>query len=424
MPPVPSLRRSISALYVAQLSMYLVPLLTLPWLTRVLGPNAFGRLGFCLAVVNYFVMLADYGFNLSATRAIALHADEPRRRSQVFWNTLAVKALLASAGLPLLMLLTLVVPKLGAERWPLLVAYLSVAGSVLTPTWYFQGCERQATLSAISTAVRIAAVPLTFLLVRVPGDLPIAVALNAGCPVVAGLVCMGLLVGEGALERPALRLRELWATLHDGWDLFLSQASTSLYTSTNAVLLGLLSGPTAVGYYTAAERLTQAAQGMLGPINQSVYPRVSRLMQESRAEAFALIRLLLLRLGGFALLLSLLLFALAPWAVRLLYGSAYEPAIHVLRYLSPLPFIVGLSNVLGLHTMLPLGMKRSFSRILMLAGLGNIVLLLALAGTYGAAGAATSVVITELVVTLVMALQLWRRDVPIFGASAALRGNP
>ena len=109
-PQLPSLRRNIRALYVIQLSNYIAPLLTLPWLTRVLGPAQFGRLGFCLAVSNYLVLLADYGFNLSATRAIAVHAGDFAVRTRIFWNTMAVKALLAALGLLLLLTLTLFAP--------------------------------------------------------------------------------------------------------------------------------------------------------------------------------------------------------------------------------------------------------------------------------------------------------------------------
>jgi O-antigen/teichoic acid export membrane protein len=262
--------------------------------------------------------------------------------------------------------------------------------------------------------VRVLSVPLTFLFVRSPGDLPVAAAIYAATPVVVGLTCLIMLIRERALEPLVPSRPELVAAFKDGWPLFLSNASMSLYTTTNTALLGIVAGPLAVGYYSAAERLTGAAQGLLAPINQTLYPRVSRLMHESRPDAYALIRRALRNMGAFTLTLSTLLFVLAPYLVDIVYGSRYQPAVTVLRWLAPLPFVIGLSNVFGLHTMLPLGMKSTFSRIVLFAGPLNVVLLLVLAGVYSAPGAACAVLITETAVTLAMAFTLWRVDVPIF----------
>lgn len=418
MSPVPSLRRNIGALYVIQLSNYIAPLLTLPWLTRMLGPSQFGRLGFCLAVSNYLMLLADYGFNLSATRAIAVHASDFAARTRIFWSTMAVKSLLASLGFLLLLTLTFLAPSFAAQRPLLELSYLTVLGAVLTPLWLFQGLERQTLLSAITVTVRLTAVPVTILMVRGPTDLFKAVAI-AGCsPITVGVISLLFVVRGRHVGTASIRFRELVETFKDGWHQFLSNVSMSLYTNTNAVLLGLVAGPAAVGYYAPADRLIQATQGLLGPINQSVYPRVCRLMHESRSDAFVLIRKLLLLIGGVGLSLSLALFSVAPMLVKIIFGSAYHPVVPVLRWMSPLPFVIALSNVFGLHTMLPLGMKRTFSGIVMLAGVLNVISVVLLAHWFGPLGAAAAVLTTELFVTVLEAITLRRESVPIFGRTA------
>jgi polysaccharide transporter, PST family len=418
MSQIPSLRRNIGALYVIQLSNYAAPLLILPWLTRMLGPGQFGRLGFCLAVSNYFILLADYGFNLSATRAIAVHADDFAARSRIFWNTMAVKVLLAAVGFLVMLTLSFVVPPFAAQRSLLELSYLTVLGAVLTPLWLFQGLERQTLLSAITVSVRLAAVPVTILMVRGPTDLFKAVGI-AGCtPIIVGAISLLFIVQGHHVGTASIRFHELVETFKDGWHQFVSNLSMSLYTNTNAVLLGLVAGPAAVGFYTPADRLIQATQGLLGPINQSVYPRVCRLMHESRPDAFVLIRKLLLLIGGVGLSLSLLLFSGAPVLVKVIYGAAYHPVVPVLRWLSPLPFVIALSNVFGLHTMLPLGMQRTFSGIVMLAGVLNLITVVLLAHWFGPVGAAAAVLTTELFVTVLEAITLRRESVPIFGRAA------
>lgn len=424
MPRAPSLRKNVAALYAVQFASYLVPFVTLPWLTRVLGPVGFGRIGFAGAVIGYFVLLADYGFNFSATRQVAMRWDDRAGRSKVFWTTLSVKALLAGAGFPCLVLLTYCGSKFADQRSLLLISYLTVVGTVLTPMWYFQGIERQTVLSVISIATRFAAIPAIFLCVRSPGDVATAAWITSGTSVTGGLLCLGYLVRFGELNGPVFEFRDLVHVVKDGWHLFISTASISLYQATNTVVLGLVAGPAAVGHYSAADKMIQAAQGMLAPINQSVYPRVSRLMQDSRSEAYALIRRVLRIQGSIALCLSLVLFLVAPPLIRIFYGPAYEPTIDVLRWLAILPFLVGLSNVLGIHTMMAMGMNRVVSRILIGAGGLNVAILYFLAHRFGAEGAAMAVVATETFVTVAMAWILKRRHVPVFSAPTVAAVSP
>jgi PST family polysaccharide transporter len=418
MPQPSSLRKNIASLYGVQIAAYIAPLATLPWLTRVLGPSGYGQLAFCNAVVSYFVLFADYGFNFSATRAVALHSADRAGRSRVFWNTIVVKALLAGIGFLCLLLLTTLFDRFAADRSLFLITYLTVIGTVLTPTWYFQGTERQTVLSGITITVRLLGVPAVFACVHSVQDVPVAAAISSGLPVIGGLLSLGFLYREGQIDAFQFNRRELLRVLKDGWHLFVSTASISLYGATNSVVLGLLAGNAAVGHYSAAEKLIQAAQGMLLPINQSVFPRVSRLFGESRDSAFALIRKVLRIQGGIALALCLLLLCVAPFLIRLVFGSAYEETIDVLRWLALLPLLVGLSNVLGIHTMMAMGMNKAVARILVSAGAVNIVLLLAFAPRFAAVGAAMAVVTTEFFVTAAMATVLQRNKVPIFRVPA------
>jgi PST family polysaccharide transporter len=247
----------------------------------------------------------------------------------------------------------------------------------------------------------------------------VAALISSGMHFVGGLSCLGFLLLSKELDRVHVTRQELIRVLKDGWHLFVSTASVSLYSTTNTVLLGFVAGSTAVGHYSAAEKMIQAAQGLLAPINQSVYPRISRLMQDSRAAAFALIRKVLRVQGSIAFALSLILVAIAPPLIRVVFGPAYEETIGVLRWLAWLPFLVGLSNVFGVHTMLAMGMKETVSRILVTAGAINVVILFVLAHWFGAVGAAMAVVTTEFFVTAVMALMLKRRNIPIFRVPAA-----
>lgn len=397
-----SLRRTLASLYVIQAANFAVPLLTQPWLTRALGVEAYGRLNFALAVIAYFVLLADYGFNLSATRQIAVHRDDRTARSRIFWATLGVKGLLALVGALALAVLVAGSTLLRQEAVLLVVGYGAVIGSVLTPTWYFQGVER-ADFAALATLLpKALAIPLIIWGVGGPADLPLAMGLTVAPSVLSGLWCAAELARSKAVSARWPAVGELRAALADGWHVFVSTAAISLYTTSNTVLLGWLSGPAAVGHFAAADKLLKAAQAATAPVSQALFPRVSHLMHHDRAAAMATLRRLLKWQGGFTLAVSVALFALAPVLVRLLYGEAFEEAATVVRWMSPLPCLIGLSNVFGIQTLLPLGEEKRFSRILLASGIFNLGLLVALAPAHGARGAAMAVTVTELLVTALM----------------------
>jgi O-antigen/teichoic acid export membrane protein len=214
---------------------------------------------------------------------------------------------------------------------------------------------------------------------------------------------------------------EVMEAFREGWHVFISTAAVSLYTTTNSVLLGFLAGNVTLGYFGAADKIRNAAQALIGPLSNALYPRVNALFAEDAAKAYALVRKALYSMSAIMLAISAMLWAGAPLIVRLAMGPQYAPAVDVLRWMAFVPLLVSLNNVLGLQMMLPLGMKKKFSEILLGSGVFNVALLVPLAIRLGAQGAAMSVLATEVLVTGCMALYLIRKRVPVFLTSASPR---
>ncbi|HIE54050.1 MAG TPA: hypothetical protein EYP90_02520, partial [Chromatiaceae bacterium] len=188
--------------------------------------------------------------------------------------------------------------------------------------------------------------------------------------------------------------------------LFLSTASISLYTAGNAFVLGLLTNPTMVGYYSAAEKIVKGVMNLLGPIRQAAYPRFSKLAIESRAKALYWGKRMMLVMSVLGAGLSLVLVFGAPVIVTILLGSQYGPSVGVIRVLAGLPLLIGASNVLGIQIMLPFGKDRAFMTILLGAGVTNIAFAVLLAPHWQAMGMAMAVLITETIVTASMLIYL------------------
>ena len=419
-----TIARNTFALAGVQIANLVLPLVTLPYLLRVLGVEQFGVYVFCQAVLAYAVVLADYGFNLSATERMAQAQGQSEAINRIFWSVQAAKLILALAALGLLGLVVWAVPQFRAT-WPVMLASTPVVlGSVLFPQWLFQGLERMGFVTVCTIAARALAIPLIFWAVQSTQDTWLAALIQAGGSVVSGLLACGFIWHHRLVTWTPPQWRDVRQAYSDGWHIFLSTAAISLYTNTNAVLLGILTNHSAVGLFSAADKIRLACQSLITPLSNAVYPRVSALMAQNPGAGLALVRKILLIQGGLTFGLSCGLWLLAPWTVQLIMGEQFDAAVSVLRVLSPLPFLVGLSNVFGIQTMLPLGMKKPFSRIVMASGLINIILMLILAPRWEAEGVAAAVLLTEGLVTLVMALVLRKNNICLLTTSNTSSHQP
>lgn len=402
------LRQNIIALFTLQAATYALPLVSLPYLTRVLGTENFGRMAFAMAVIQYFTILTDYGFNLSATQRVAIVKDNQAELSKLLGAVVALKLMLCMAGALGLAMLLYFVPAFTQDWWLYTLAYVAVLGHALFPVWLFQGMERMTAITACSITAQLLCLMGLFAWVQDADDYRVAAGLQAAAPLVAGFLA-------GVILWRARVLRMCWPgwsylaqTLYEGWHVFISTAAISLYTTTNIVVLGLLTNPQAVAYFAVADKLIKAVHGLTSPLSQAVYPYIARLTAHSRDAALAFIGRLLRWQSLVTLALSCGLFIFASRIVGLLFGPGFEESAFVVQWMALLPFIVGLSNVFGVQTMLNFGMKRSFSRILLGSGMINLALLVPLASHYGSQGAAVSVLVTELIVVAMMGMSLFR----------------
>ena len=412
-----AIRKNFAMLFALQISTYVVPLVTLPLLTRVLGPQQYGRLSFVLAVTTYFINLVNYSFDLTATPRVALARDRVER-SSIFWATVCAQWLITVAGFAVLIAITELIPYFAAERTALLIGFGMAIGAALTPGWYLQGIQKLSVYSLTVVVYRALSVAVFFLWVRTPGDLLHAVVINAAVPLLCGFTLLAYLFFCREIASVRVRFADIAIALKGGSQVFLASTSISFYASTNTILLSIVSGNVAAGYFAAGDKLIRAAVGMLQPLRATTYPHITYLMHNARDEAFVFLRKLIVVQGALVLAMSATIYVFAPIAVRVLYGTTFAPTVGVLRCLALVPFMACMTDLFGIQTMLPLGMKRVFSTILISSGLLNVTILPLLASLFAERGAAISVLIVETAVAVVLLYVLCRERVGLFNAPA------
>jgi PST family polysaccharide transporter len=400
--------RNAASLYLIQFANYIVPLIMIPYLVRVLGPAGYGAVAFGQGLINYFMLFVEYGFDWSATRKISVHRNDPQAVNATALCVWAAKGLLALIGFGILWALAGIVPRLSEEFLLLLILYGLVWGNVLFPTWLFQGMERMVAISLINLGMKLGVLIGVFTLIRKPEHYLLYAGLMSFGAVLSGMTGMIVAFRMFRLRFDRITWSGVWETLKEGWVLFLSRASVSLYTTGNAFILGMLTNNTVVGYYSAAEKIVLSISGLMDPIAQAVYPRFSKLSSESELKVLRLAQTLLMLMGCIGFFLTCALIIAAPMVAKTLLGAGFERSIAVMRILAAWIFINGVTNVWGIEVMLPLGYDKAFFTILLLAGLTNVVLAIPLASHWNEIGMAVSVLLSCIFVTVAQPAYLWK----------------
>jgi PST family polysaccharide transporter len=393
-------------LYALQGLNYLVPLAVLPYLIRVLGVERYGLVAFAQAFAQYFVLITDYGFNLSATKRIAQDRASRESVSVLFWSVMFIKCLLFTVGAAILTILLFAVPRIHAHPEVYVISYFIVLGSVLFPVWLFQGMEQMRFISVVTGGAKVLSAVLLVIFVHQSSDYLLAAGILAGGMLLAGVVgfCIALAHFKIALHLPTRAA--CWQTLFDGWHLFVSAGGASLYANTGVFLVGLVAGNLQAGYFSVAEKTVRGIQGLLAPITQAVYPHVSALAAKSRELALDFIAKSLAWIGVLSLVPSVFLLLFARPITLFLFGNGAEGSVVPVRWAAMLPFVIAISSVLGVQTMIPFGLEKQLSRIYVAAGLSSLVPLVVAIHYWGATGAAAAILTVEVVVCFAMCIVL------------------
>jgi polysaccharide transporter, PST family len=401
-----------------QVATYAFPLATIPYLARVLGPVHWGLVAFAQALGLYLSMFVEFGFNLSATRRIARNRDDMRQIEQIVAGVMGAKVFLAILCFAILLIVQRCVSSFQHYGIILWAGALSGIGQGFSMLWFYQGLERMKTPAVMDMLGKGVAAAGIFLLVHRQQDAWKVLGLQCLCNWGATVILLVMTYRD---------VRACWPTiltarraLRDSAAMFLFRSSVSLYTTANALILGAVSTPIAVGFYSGAERLVKALLNLLSPLSQSLYPRLNRLLATDRIGAVSLARLSLIVMTVSGFFLCLLVLIAAPLITRIVLGPGYGAAVPVMRVLSLLLPAIAVSTVLGIQWMLPLGMEALYNKIIISAGFLNLALALAWASHWQQMGMAYSVVVSEYLVTIAVCVVLVRRKISPFTESRAL----
>ncbi len=413
---------NVIALYGVQACTYALPLLTFPYLAHVLGPSGWGIVVFAQAIGDVIACVVEYGFDISASRETSRHRDEPHHLSALISGVLGAKtilALLCVAGAVLSRPLTHHIAPSLALFWSATIWGVCQGINML---WFFQGLERMKLASALEITGKVLATLSIFILVHNPSDgWKVMAAQCVGCIVSHGITVV-LAYREVGFQWPTWS--SVYTALRMGTSMFLFRAVQSLSGSVNRLVLGTVAPIAVLGEYAGAERLTRVFQQGLWPVNQALYPKLTKQTQNDPRGALKVVRMSILFLGGLGLLFGVIIFFSAPLLVRLVLGHAFANSVPALRVYSLWIPLCALNTLAIFQLLLPNQLDRQFNFVNISAAIFGIVGAVFLAPRFGAAGIAWSAVIAAFYTLVAFAIVLLRAGLNPFSSSGKLAGRP
>lgn len=355
-----------SFLSILQIVNLLIPLVTYPYLIRVLGSELYGLVVFTQVVAGYFAILISFGFSTFGAKEISIHRDDKQKLSQIISNISFAKLVLLLIGFLGLGGYLFYVDT--EYKWLYILAFWVCILDVVFPQWFFQGIEKMKFITLISLAARVVFVLLIFVLIRGKEDVlwfPISNLIGA---LVSGAVSFYLIYKEGVrFIFPSFRIIKDY--VRESYHFFLSNVLIQIYVASNKLIIGHFLGMSALAYYDLAEKIVNLVRMPQNIISQVAFPRISATKSVSFVKKLFKISTLM------NVVLYSLLFAFGRYLVLFLGGEAMLEALPVVFILGLYVPIVGISNVLGILILIPFGYKREFTRMTIYSVITYVLLL-------------------------------------------------
>lgn len=374
-------------LLLLQIASYIFPLMTIPYLARVIGVEGFGKIAFASGVIVWLKTVSDWGFNYTATRDVASNINDTEKVSEIFSQVLWARLILMFISLALLLVAIAFIPIFHQNRNILLISFLLVPGNILFPEWFFQAMERMKYITIFSLISKTVFTILIFVFVNDKEDFilqPLFMSLGF---IVCGLFSMYIILVKWRLKLHSPDLHIIYEKIKSSSDVFINNIMPNLYNSFSIVLLGFFGGSVANGLLDAGSKFVNICQQFLTIISRVFFPLLSRKIDSHNL--YAKINLSL------SILAFLVLIIFAPLIIQIFYTEEFSQATLVLQIMSASIIFSALISTYGTNFMIIKGHEKELRNITIASSLVGFVISFPLVYTYSFVGAAITITATR-----------------------------
>jgi O-antigen/teichoic acid export membrane protein len=403
-PKTPSFKKNYLFNLIVQVLTYLIPLITSPYLSRVLTPTGIGTNSFANSIANYFTLIIAFGYLTYGTKEVSRLHESKKEYSVVFWNIVFSRLFLFVLAFPTYFLMAYLWGfGSSIDKNVFLIYSLTLVSTLLTITFLFQGLENFKTISLITISVKIVAAVLYFLLVKEPDDLFIYIAIYVSAN--AAIALLSWIFALRKVERPHFKDIHIFRSLRSNISYFLPTIAISVYTMLDHTMLGYLSTTEEVGYYEEAYKVISVVTGLVSAISPVILARISALIQEGNE---AEVEHKIVQVGELYALIAFPsffgIYAIASYFIPAFFGESYVPSVQVLYWLIPLVVIIPISSIIGNAYYVPRDKIKMTTWFLLAGAVVNFTTNFFAIHYMAAQGAAITSLIAESIISLLYVL--------------------
>lgn len=393
--------------FILTVSSVVFPLITFPYVSRILLPVGIGKVASAMGVANYFSMVSMLGIPTYGIRACAQVRDDKEKLSRTVQEILILNCAMTLIVYIVFGISLYAVPQFAEDRTLLIVMSSAIILNVIGVNWLYSALEEYAYITAASLVFKVIAVSGMFLLVHEKEDYIIYGALMVTSNL-GSYVVNFLRLGKYISLKPMGRY-DLKRHIKPIGVFCAMTVASSIYTNLDTVMLKFISGDEQTGYYNAAIYVKTALVSLVISLGTVLLPRLSYYIEKGMQKEF---KRMTSHALSFVLMVSLpftvYFMMFAKEGIGFLSGPAYAPAAVSMRLIMPTVIFIGLSNILGMQILVPTGRERNVLLAVIVGSVVDLIINLMFIPVLGASGAAIGTLVAEFVVVLLEAVFLWQ----------------
>lgn len=378
-----------------QMLLILLPLVTTPYVSRVLGAGSIGIYGYTISIVTYFILFGTLGAAMYGQREIAYIQEDKEKRSKAFWEIIIIRTITLTISI---ILFYLIYGRTGEYVLYYRILIIQLLANVFDISWFFQGLEEFDKTVIRNLIVKLLSLVLIFTIVKSPEDLWKYFAIYVGAELL-GNTTLWLYLPK-YLKKVSIKKLELRKHIKPILSLFIPQIAIQIYTVLDKTMIGnITKDMIEVGYYEQAQKIVKAALTILSALQIVMNSRIANAHANKNEKE---IKECLKTSFNFLWFLSIpMMFGMiavttkfVPWY----YGEGFDGVIPILIATSPILIVIGLSGITGSQYLVQTGKQNVFTKSVAIGACVNVVFNLILIHYFKGNGAAIASVIAELTV--------------------------
>lgn len=378
----------------------IIPLLTIPYITRVLGSSEYGIFSISLNWILYLQVLVEYGFGLTGARKVALIENNQNKLNNLFNSIISARIILLIISFVIMNIISLVSNFELKNYICLLLLFMMIFGTTFQLTWLFQGKQDMKFITIINVISRTISVLLIFLLVKNEKDIYLYCLLYSMTLFLSSMISMIVARKKYGLKYKFSNFKSICTEINDGKYLFASSAMTKIFSGFGITILGIFSTSSITGIYSAIYKIPYVLTMFFSPISQALFPYNSAKFKDGYINGKKNVKKIGMPIFCLFLFLSMIIITLHRQIVMVVFGSEY---VNYSFIVIPLVFqfiFAVINNFLGIQILVASGNQKLYSKSFSIGCISIIILNIVFGKKFGIYGVSFAAMIGEIILTL------------------------